>query len=155
MGDARPVSQWASMAASLVGWALCEDLGVHVALGDLEEREHQGPDRGDAEGLLEEGRLVLAEQVPGRDAQHEETRRHVGAAQGVDELEDRERWVITAKKSVSSARPLRSTKPTGCCIQALATRIQKADRFEAMATSQIVAGGPCGTACPSRRATPR
>ena len=46
--------------------------------------------------------------------------------------------VTTAMKSVSSARPLRMTYPTGCCIQALAMRIQTAERVEAMATSQIL-----------------
>ena len=47
-------------------------------------------------------------------------------------------WLITAKKSSSSIRPLRRTKPTGWCMKALATRIQKAEMFEATATSQIV-----------------
>jgi len=47
-------------------------------------------------------------------------------------------WVTTSRKLDSSARPLWRTYPVGCCIQALATRIQNADMLEAMATSQMV-----------------
>ena len=46
-------------------------------------------------------------------------------------------FVTSAKKSVISARPLRMTKPTGCCMKEFATRIQKAERLLAKATIQM------------------
>src|SRR6266511_6141092 len=47
----------------------------------------------------------------------------------------------SAKKLTSSARWLASliTKPTGCCIQPLASKIHRAERFDPIATSQIEA----------------
>jgi len=42
-----------------------------------------------------------------------------------------------AMKSTISALPLRSTYPTGFCIQPLASRIQRAERFVARATIQM------------------
>ena len=43
------------------------------------------------------------------------------------------------KKLVISARPLLMTYPTGCCIKELAIKIQIAEIFAAIATSQIAA----------------
>lgn len=42
-----------------------------------------------------------------------------------------------AMKSTISALPLRSTNPTGFCIQPLASRIQRAERLVASATIQM------------------
>ncbi len=44
---------------------------------------------------------------------------------------------MRARKSTISARPFLSTYPTGCCIQPLASRIQRPERFVAIATIQI------------------
>ena len=46
-------------------------------------------------------------------------------------------FVTSAKKSVISARPLRTAKPTGCCMKEFATRIQNAERLLANATIQM------------------
>src|SRR5215212_7442339 len=49
--------------------------------------------------------------------------------------------LTTARKSVSSACPVASLRvyPTGCCIQAFASRIHKAEKSAPMATNQMEA----------------
>jgi len=44
-----------------------------------------------------------------------------------------------ARKLVISGRPSRKTKPTGCCMKQLAIRIQRAERWEPIGTSQVAA----------------
>jgi hypothetical protein len=51
---------------------------------------------------------------------------------------------MTAMKSVSSARPLRNSKPSGFCMKPLAMRIHTAERLLARATSQAVTAWALG-----------
>ena len=48
-------------------------------------------------------------------------------------------FVMRAPKLSISARPLRSAYPIGCCMKEFAMRIQRAEMFEPIATSQIEA----------------
>jgi len=74
MGAPAWVSQWDSMAASLVGWILATSAPWQVPLDDLGHREDQGEPQGQAEGLGEKGRMLPPQQVIGADPHDHEAR---------------------------------------------------------------------------------
>ena len=57
-----------------------QDLGVHMTLGDFENGEDERPYGGHAKRLGEQADLVLANEVPRRNAKHEEAGQDVSAA---------------------------------------------------------------------------
>ena len=127
-----------------------------LVAGTTTESGRRGEGRRDRHRAFRELDEAAVEQVPGRDAEHEDRGGDVAGRDGVDELGLRHRIERTSKTFVTSIRMVSGLKaePTGFCIQPLAIRIQRAGSWS---RRTLRSRGQVADlrACPSRRRTGR